>query len=60
MPHFYNKFHRRETLLCDIQICHPANSQIRQLEINMRYNNINYYHIRPLQIVQENTVVHLQ
>ena len=38
MYHFYNKFHRRETLPCDIQNCHPANWPIRLLEINMRYN----------------------
>ena len=25
MSHFYNKFHRRKTLPCDIQNCHPAN-----------------------------------
>ena len=37
---FYNKFHRRETLLYDIQNCHPANWPIRLLEINMRYNNV--------------------
>ena len=24
MSYFYNKFHRPETLLCDIQNCHPA------------------------------------
>ena len=40
MSHFYSKFHRRETLLCDIQNCHPANWPIRLLEINMRYNNV--------------------
>ena len=39
MSHLYTKFHRRETLPCDIQNCHPANWQIRLLEINMRYNN---------------------
>ena len=25
MSHFYNEFHRRETLPCDIQNFHPAN-----------------------------------
>ena len=39
-----NKFHRRETLPCDIQNCHPANWPIRLLEINMRYNKVLDYH----------------
>ena len=39
MSNFYNKFHRCETLLCDIQNCHTANWPIKLLEINMRYNN---------------------
>ena len=46
MSHFYNKFHRRETLSCDIQNCHPANWPIRLLEINMRYNKTNWRYIK--------------
>ena len=40
MSHFYHEFQRLETLPCDIQNCLPANSPIRLLEINMRYNNL--------------------
>ena len=42
MSHFYNEFHRRETLPCEIQNCHPANRPIRLLEINMGYNKLKY------------------
>ena len=38
----YAIFHRRETLPCNIQNCHPAKSPIRLLEINMRYNKYIY------------------
>ena len=41
MSHFYNKFHRPETLPCDIQNCQLVNRPIRLLEFNMRCNNQN-------------------
>ena len=41
MSHFYNKFHHRETLPCDIQNGQPANWPIRLLEIKVRYNKCN-------------------
>ena len=48
MSHSYNKYHRRETLLCDIQNCQPAKWPITLLEINMRYNNKNWLIFRPI------------
>ena len=46
MSHFYNKFHRRYTLPCDIQNCYPANWPIKLLEINMRYNNTKHLRLK--------------